>query len=352
MEWKKYTDHIQLNGKYQSIKELDCFQNPFLPKWEQEFCDFLKIWMSEDENISVKTSGSTGKPKSIEIHKNTLMQSALNTAKFFDLKKNNDALLCLPASYIAGKMMMIRALVTGMNLYLQKPSSTPLIKKQYDFCAMTPMQLENILKSNKNSLNNLKTLIIGGAPVNEYISKEIDGLETKIYETFGMTETASHIALKKINGKDKSDYFTVLDNIGIDINQDSCLILKKSNLGVGTIETNDIIELKDKKHFKWLGRKDNIINSGGIKLIPEQIEKKLKPFIENDFFIFSIIDKKYGQLPAIIIEGNHNLKGKPDFSILNRYETPKKIYYSDKFIKTSSGKINRKETLRILGFLS
>ena len=347
MLWKKYITELHLNGKKYNIRDLLSENKSSLEKWQQEYLVFLREWTSVSETIIVKTSGSTGKPKSIKIHKDTFVNSALNTGNFFELKAGDTALLCLPGTYIAGKMMFVRSMVSGLELYWQKPGSTPEIDRDYDFCAMTPMQLENILNKNKDNLNKIKKLIIGGAPVNDEILSKIDDLDTQIYETYGMTETVSHIALKRINGDEKSEYFTTLENIRIGIDDRSCLVLSNSNLGTGTIQTNDLIELKDESHFKWLGRADNIINSGGIKLIPEQIEKKMKPFIKNDFFIFGIDDDKYGQLPALAFESAQK-DIVPDFSVLSKYEVPKKIFYFEKFIKTASGKINRKATIALL----
>ncbi len=347
MLWKKYITELHLNGKKYNIRDLLSENKSGLKKWQQEYLVFLREWTSVSETIIVKTSGSTGKPKSLKIHKDTFVNSALNTGNFFELKTGDTALLCLPGTYIAGKMMLVRAIILGLELYWQKPGSTPEIDRNYDFSAMTPMQLENILNKDKNSLNKIKKLIIGGALVNDKILSKIYDLDTQIYETYGMTETVSHIALKMINGDGKSEYFTTLENIKIGIDDRSCLVLSDSNLGTGKIQTNDIIELKDENHFKWLGRADNIINSGGIKLIPEQIEKKLKPFIKNDFFIFGIDDGKYGQLPALAIQSTQK-DIVPDFSVLSKFEVPKKIFYFEKFIKTASGKINRKATIALL----
>ena len=347
MIWKKYITQLKLNGKIINIQELLSKNKPDIDNWQYSHFDFLKKWISDQETIQVKTSGSTGNPKIIKIHKDTFVHSALNTGNFFHLKSGNKVLLCLPGTYIAGQIMLVRALVLGLDLYWQKPTSTPAINMNFDFCALTPMQLENILKKDKQSLNKIDKLIIGGAPVSNWILKEISDLNTQIYETYGMTETVSHIALKKINGIDKNDFFTTLPNIEIDIDNRSCLVLKKSNLKTAEIVTNDIIELKDNRHFKWLGRADNIINSGGIKLIPEKIEQKLRPFIENEFFIFAINDKKYGQLPAIVIE-NSTEDIIPDFSTLDKYEIPKKIFYVKNFLKTTSGKIRRKDTLKLI----
>lgn len=344
MNWNKFSNQIKIEGKVYNNLPHNIETKFAKVNWLNHNVDFIKEFVSPQDFITVKTSGSTGIPKSIKLKKSTLVASALNTGEFLDLKKDQSAFLCLPGNYIAGKMMIVRTFVLGLDLYWQKPGSRPDIERDYDFAAMTPMQVENILKTDKSALNRIKKLIIGGASVNEYIHNEIQDLETQIYESYGMTETASHIALKKLNGKDKSDYFTVLNKIEIGIDLRSCLVLNKSNLHVKNIVTNDIVELKDSKQFKWLGRADNIINSGGVKIIPELIEKKLKPFLKNEFFIFAIEDEKYGQLPAIIIEGKKSDKI-PDFSILNRFEIPRKVFYIDKLIRTDSGKVDRRRTV-------
>lgn len=343
--WKKYNDSINLSGNLFFKSDLLNLNINDKPKWEQSFYHFINEWINDSDYIIVKTSGSTGNPKEIKIHKDTFVSSAINTGIHLNLKKGDKAFLCLPGEYIAGKMMIVRAFVLKLNLIWHKPSSKPSIDTAYDFAAMTPMQLQKVLIENKSSINNIEKLIIGGAPINDFILNSIRDLNTVIFETYGMTETASHIALKPLNGKDKSDYFTVLKGVEICIDERNCLKLKSPYLLIDQLLSNDIIELKNEKQFKWLGRIDNIINSGGIKLIPEQIEKKLKIHINDDFFIFGIKDDLLGEVPALLIEGQNKIDQKTFVTYLSKYEIPTRVFYINSFIRTTSGKVNRIKTI-------
>ena len=345
--WKDFTGYITIKGKSYNSRELALLSTSYYDLFEKNIYDFVNLWISDNEFITQRTSGTTGKPKEIKIHKDVLVFSALNTGQFFGLQEKDKCLLCLPVEYIAGKMMIIRALVLGLDLDYQVPSGMPIISQKFSFCAMTPLQLTNSVKS--GSLQNIEKLIIGGAPVTLELIDYIQSFETEIYETYGMSETASHIALKKLNGKDKSDYFTVLNGIEISTNSNSQLVISSAGLKINDLVTNDIVKLFDKNMFQWCGRSDNIINYGGIKLSPETIEMKLKPFIKNDFFIFGIKDEKLNEKPASVIEGNFEGELEMIFNEnLNKFEIPKQIFYLDKFIRTDSGKVKRKETIELL----
>jgi len=344
--WKEYSNSITINGKLYTSEQLLSLNISSFPEWEKLFFNFIFEWLNEEEYITVKTSGSTGSPKSIKISKITFVNSALNTGNYLNLNKKDTALLCLPGNYIAGKMMIVRAFVIGYDLHWQKPSSTPIIDEKYSFSAMTPMQLQNILKSNKTSINKIDKLIIGGAPANKELIDKVSTLDTKIFETYGMTETASHIALKKLN--EKSDFFEVLDGINISIDQKHCLTISSKYLNIDDLTTNDLVEIKNKKFFKWLGRIDNVINSGGIKLIPEQIEAKLNSIIDNKFFIFAEKHPLLSQSVALVIESKDSIDLNHLKNILTKYEIPKNIYYLENFAFTDSGKINRRQTIAML----
>lgn len=344
--WKKYIDSINLSGNLYSRTDLLNLNINDKPKWELSYYSFINEWINDDNYIIVYTSGSTGQPKKIKIHKDTFVSSALNTGKYLELKPDDKALLCLPGEYIAGKMMIIRSFVLKLNLIWQKPSSIPIIDQNYDFSAMTPMQLQKVIDSDKSKIERINKLIIGGAPINDVILNLIRDLRTSMFETYGMTETASHIALKALNGKHKSEYFSVLEGINVSKDDRNCLKLESPYLLIDELISNDIIELKNDKQFKWLGRIDNVINSGGIKLIPEQIEKKLKDYIPNDFFVFGIKDELLTEVPALIIESNMDLDIEQLSKYLSKYEIPKKVFYTEAFIRTASGKIKRKETIK------
>lgn len=309
--------------------------------WQQEIISFIHEWLSEDEFIISKTSGSTGIPKQIKIPKKAMKMSAEMTGNFFGLKPGNDALLCMPVNFIAGKMMIVRAIELKLKLFCVEPKSKINLDftDKMDFVPMTPMQVENSFEE----LYKINFLLIGGAPLSDDLRAKLLTLETKSFESYGMTETITHIALKSIS----EEFFTVLEKIKIYVDERGCLVIKTPYFEQ-EIVTNDMVEIKDEHKFKWLGRFDNVINSGGIKLFPEQIEAKLKPFIKEEFIILSLPDKILGQKLIIIIEGENHSKFKIQNSKLNKYEIPKEVYFLKEFPRTESGKIKRNEVLNLI----
>lgn len=309
---------------------------------------FLTEWFNNNDYIIVQTSGSTGKPKPISLKKEFMINSAKATGIFFNVLENTTALLCLPIEYIAGKMMFIRALTLGWKLDIIEPTSTPLtsINNTYDFSAMVPMQLQNsILK-----LNKIKKLIVGGGEVSIDLQEKIQHVPTEIFATYGMTETITHIAAKPLNNSinNKLISYQTLPNIFISTDSRNCLVIKAPKIAEGEIITNDVVKIISEKEFEWLGRYDNVINSGGIKLHPEKIEQKLSQIITNRFFVSGIKDKLLGEKLILIVEGT-----KQDFNFstvtnLTKYEIPKSVYFINQFIETETKKIQRKKTLDLL----
>ena len=307
--------------------------------------DFIVDWLSETDSVKVFTSGSTGNPKPIVLQKENMINSALATGEFFNLKPGHSALLCLSAAYIAGKMMLVRAMVLGLNLVIVSPSNNPLknVAVNFDFVAMVPLQVTGSIFF----LNKVKTLIIGGAPVSEKLKEQLLVLNTNCFETYGMTETITHIAAKNL--KD-SNFFKVLPEVEIEKDHRGCLVIKAPKVSNDVIRTNDLVELKGSHMFKWLGRWDNVINSGGIKLIPEVIEDKLKALIPNRFFLFGVKDELLGQKLCLLIEQesveNKNiLDSIKQHSNLSRFEMPKSVYTLAKFEETETGKVKRQATI-------
>ncbi len=326
--------------------------------YEQEVGNFLLDWLNAKDHIIVQTSGSTSKPKEIKIYKQQMINSARATGAFFKLEPGTTALLCLPTAYIAGKMMLVRAMILGWKIDLVPPKTNPLdtLYKQYDFCAMIPLQLDNSI----NRLHLVKKLIVGGGVVSENLRELVQGIKTKIYETYGMTETVTHIAARRINPKKKKDkkeagFFKALPNISLSIDQRNCLVIKAPQLNDETIVTNDVVELKTYKKFLWKGRYDNVINSGGIKLYPEEIETKLQLLIDERFFITSLPDNALGNRVVLVVEGDYDLtiketleKAIRHLEILSKYEIPKEIYFLPQFVETDTGKIQRNKTLELI----
>lgn len=322
---------------YSLIKEGEPF--------EQELGNFLIDWFSKEDFLEVQTSGSTGSPKKIQLKKEYMVNSALATGAFFNLNPGDSALLCLSADFIAGKMMLVRAMVLGLNLDFVAPSSNPLKEnlKSYDFCAMVPLQVENSL----DKMHLFKKLIIGGAPVSSGLKMKLQNSGIDIFETYGMTETITHIAAKRL----EREYFTVLPNVNIFTDKRGCLVIKAPKISEFEVVTNDLVEIHSESSFKWLGRYDNVINSGGIKLSPEEIEQKLSRIIQKRFFVSSLPDETLGEKLILVLEGSHepNLKESiASLTSLEKYEIPKSIHFVPKFVDTESGKINRVKTLKLL----
>ena len=280
-----------------------------------------------------------------------MVNSAIMTGDFFGLRPGDTVLNCLPSNFIAGKMMIVRAIALGLSLELVEPSAYPLIdyEKKYDFCAFTPMQLKFFLNYSKN----LKTIIVGGAPVTKSLLEAIQDIPANVYETFGMTETVSHIALKKLNNfkkpKDLSKlHFKTLPDVHVSQDERGCLVIDAPNLAEKSIVTNDVITLYSDTEFEWLGRLDNVINTGGVKVFPEQIERKLQKGINRRFFITSIPDELLGQKVILVIEGAPMTIDDSVFESLDKFERPKAQYFVPAFAETASHKVHRKKTLRKL----
>jgi len=318
-------------------------------QWKKDVLHFVINWMSGEENMPVTTSGSTGEPKKISLNKKHMEASAKVTLDFFGLKPGDKALLCLPEKYIAGKMMIVRALIGKLDLYCIEPSSTPMAKlPEIDFAAMTPAQVSALMESEEGIrfLNNIRQLILGGSFIPEKLDQQIQHLKTKVWHTYGMTETITHIALRKVNGKDASQWFAPLPGVNIQLADDGCLQIDALQIGVFSLKTNDLIEISG-KGFRILGRKDNVVISGGVKLFPEQIEKKLEGLFENLFFLIGVPDDKYGEKLVLVIERknkaepNENQLWKLIKNKLTGYEIPKEIVSAEEIEITSNGKIIR-----------
>jgi len=316
---------------YSFIKEGEEFEKPV--------GDFLLDWFDNKEFIQMQTSGSTGIPKTISVSKQAMVNSALATGDFFDLQPGNKALHCLPVKFVAGKMMLVRAMILGLDLEFVAPKANPLKNNEsdYDFVAMVPLQAQNSI----NELKRVKKMIVGGAKINNSLEKQLVKLKTESFETYGMTETITHIAAKKIGEK----AFTVLPDVTISYDDRNCLVIHAPRISDEVIVTNDIVELINENQFVFLGRMDNVINSGGIKLIPEQIEEKLAGKIDTRFFIASKEDKELGEKVILVIEGEKQAIDEAIFSDLDKYEKPKEIVFVSKFKETGNGKIIRKDSL-------
>lgn len=309
----------------------------------EEVISFINEWNNDLDFIEIKTSGSTGNPKTIKLRKKHMIASAKMTGDFLKLEKGNTALLCLSPTTVAGKMMIVRSIVLGMKLIVVDVNSNPLknTNESIDFAAMVPLQVQNSL----NKLTKVKKLIVGGGTISNQLWKSISEQNISAYQTFGMTETISHIAMREIS----SHLTNYVPLNGVVIKKiDDCLNISASKLGIENLQTTDIVELKDDGSFLWLGRKDFVINSGGIKLHPEIIENKLDRLISQPFFVFGLDDEQFGKKLILCVEGSLNVTKKQFLSFLERYEIPKEIYNFPSFDRTKSDKINRIKTVERL----
>ena len=300
-----------------------------------DYYNFLTSWFDENDFILVKTSGSTGTPKEIKLKKIDLISSSKLTADYFNLKPGDKVINCLPVEYIAGKMMLVRSLVLGLDLYLFPVNSSPIkqIQKNYDLIAFTPMQLENSILF----IDRIKNVLVGGSAVNENLKQKILNINTNVYETYGMTETITHIAVRNLTKGENE--FTTLPGIEIG-KRDNCLFIKPNHLSIEMVQTNDIVQFTNKNKFLLIGRRDFIINSGGVKLNPEAIEKKLAKYISADFVISSIDNSKFGEVVALVFKKNIPDNYNKAFTHLSKYEIPKEVLVIENFPE-NNGKINR-----------
>lgn len=327
-----------------------------LPDFARAAFSFCKDWLNGEQSFSQSSSGSTGAPKQISITRKQMEASTKGTGSFFKTDPNSKLLCCLNPAYIAGKMMLVRAMVWGCEIQLVEPNSNPLknVNEEFDFVAMVPLQVQASLEDEKSleKLRSFKSLIIGGAPISTKLKSDLAKNGIKAWQTFGMTETVSHIALAEM----RSDELLYHVLSGVEIGQDSkgALWIKSEMSGPDPIQTNDLIELQSETSFIWLGRADYVVNSGGIKLFPELIEQKAEQVIEEifpgvSFFFFGEKDEKLGDKLILFVETAESssrvkiLKERLK-DVLGKYELPKKIYFSPKFARTESGKVNRIQT--------
>jgi o-succinylbenzoate---CoA ligase len=350
-----FAERIRINNLVYSRENYHHLLNVIPQPWMEMVVGFLDQWFDDNDFIEVQTSGSTGIPKTIRLAKESMVHSAEMTCNFFHLTEDTTALLCLPADYIAGKMMVVRALVCGMNLLAVQPSANPFtdIKEPIDFTAITPYQFINSYQTLQELP--IRKIIVGGSQVSLHLQKLMNELGAEIYETYGMTETCSHIALRRLNGKQASECFEILPGVEIWQDERDCLVIKAPVLTSTELVTNDVVELRDAAHFKWLGRFDNVVNTGGIKVFPEQVEKKLQAILDGRYFIASLPDLSLGEKVILVVEGEllstsqvEELKNQFE-STLKKYEIPKSIYIVNSFALSSSGKILKKKIVESLG---
>jgi o-succinylbenzoate---CoA ligase len=319
--------------------------------------DFCKAWQSGQTKFVRHTSGSTGEPKPITLTRQQMQASANMTQQALGLQSNFNSLICLNINYIAGTMMLVRGLEVGMKMIIVEPSSHPLSDipsdLKIDFAAFVPLQIQTMIETGfTDHLNSMKVVIVGGAAVSESLNTAIQDLKVPIYSTYGMTETVSHVALRLLNGPNRSAFYTLLDGILADTDERDCLKICNQVSNNQWVQTNDVVEWQGERVFKIIGRADNIINSGGVKIQLEKVEAAIEKTWKRAerFYCWWQPDERLGQALVLMVESQQ-----PNFDLptglethLTKYEIPKKIYTTPKFIETATGKIDKKSTFENL----
>ena len=334
---------FKLNGEVHSKASLLELAHKWIVEKQEEYLvdlgQLIVDWYNDSKTIALTTSGTTGPPKKILLKKTAMLASARATGDYFNQLAGTRALLCMSTRFVGGKLMLIRALVLGWQLDVVKPTANPLSgnKRFYDFVAMVPMQVEHSI----DELHLVKTLIIGGAKVGRELRSRLLPLKTLVYETYGMTETITHIAAKRIG----TDIFTALPHATFAIDDRECLVIDAPTVAEELVVTNDLVTLLDEQSFIWRGRVDNVINSGGVKLHPEEIEEKLAGLFSNRFFVTGVEDAYLGTKLVLVIEGEPFAVSADTFKLLGKFEKPKEIRFIPKFVETESGKVIRSKSL-------
>jgi Acyl-CoA synthetases (AMP-forming)/AMP-acid ligases II len=316
--------------------------------------EFLTEWNNESDMILVHTSGSTGNPKPMYVEKKRMLNSARITCDFLGLRPGDTAFLCMPLDYIAGKMLVVRSIERKLNLVSVTPSGHPLkdISLSFDkpsLAAMVPLQVYNSLNvaAEAETLRSFTHLIIGGGAIDDELAKALRSFPNHVWSTYGMTETLSHIALRRLNGDGASEWYTPFDSVDVSQNEDGCLVIDAPLVHDGKLVTNDIVELKDGK-FRILGRKDNVICSGGIKIQMEEVERALSPYMESNFMITKRSDKKFGEIVVLITENDNIAEVEAICKrVLPKYWCPHDYLHIESIPLTETGKPARVKALSL-----
>lgn len=332
--------------------------------------EFLDEWNNDRPTVLVHTSGSTGKPKPMWVEKQKMLNSARITCDFLGLKPGDSALLCMPLDYIAGKMVVVRAIERKLHLVSIAPCGHPLANVEpTTFAAMVPLQVYNSLQvpGEKQKLMAIRHLIIGGGAIDDEMAAALRSFPNNVWSTYGMTETLSHIALRRLNGKEASEWYTPFDTVEISQDEQGCLVINAPLVHDGVLKTNDRVEMRlnkatGKQQFRVIGRKDNVIDSGGIKIQIEEVERLLKPHVNVPFVITKARDRKFGEVVVLLCKKPSDLEASSSSytivsedelrnictKVLPPYWVPKKYVFVDKLPMTETGKPARAEAEKLV----
>ncbi|MFT3884183.1 MAG: AMP-binding protein [Flavobacteriales bacterium] len=327
--------------------------------WHASVRGTLHALLSVEGDLPAHTSGTTGTPKDILIPAKDLWASARLTGRAFGLQEGDRALLCLPCDFIAGKMMLVRAMVLGLDLHLIDPRGSVLdnlrTTDRFRFAAMVPLQLHRAIQEDRARVEaQFDTILLGGGPVSDVLVEDLQGLCTKVLHSYGSTETVTHVAIRPLNGPDRSDHFTALHGITFAQDEHDCLTIHTPHLGVQDHVTNDIVRLIDATRFRWLGRFDNVILSGGKKLFPEAMETRTAGVIPYAHFFTAVFDERLGQAALLVLETDRPAEEvlpevlEKMVGVLDEHELPRRVAAVEHFRRSSAGKVMREATLALL----
>ena len=335
---------------------------PILTEYESLAWRFCRDWLTGQENFTLHTSGSTGTPKPIILTRQQMAASARMTGRALGLQPGDAALVNLNVQYIAGMMMLVRGLELGLNLTILEPSATPLAglptETTFDFQSYVPLQLQAMLEQTPGKipiLSRAKAILVGGAPVSADLENRLQAIAAPVYQTYGMTETVSHVALRRVNGPERRGLYSALDTIFFSTDPRNCLVIHAPQLNPEPVATNDVVELLSPTTFRWLGRADNVINSGGVKVLAEKVEAAVETLfarqkIGRRFFVTGLPHPQLGEAVTLVVEGE-TFAPATQTSVLQsiaatlaRYEAPKSILFVPQFTETPTGKLDRIRT--------
>ena len=321
--------------------------------------DFLSEWQNDSPYVHVQTSGSTGAPKPMLVEKRRMLASARITCDFLHLQPGDTALLCMSLDYIAGKMMVIRSLERGLKLIEVEPSGHPLSTirsalplgsaKNYklDFAAMVPLQVYNSLQvpEERERLMQIRHLIIGGGAIDDEMAAQLKSFPHAVWSTYGMTETLSHIALRRLSGPEASEWYTPFPSVKVSLSDEGCLVIDAPEVCAERLVTNDIADLSlgpgPSDRFRILGRKDNVICSGGIKIQAEELERQLRPHLRVSYLISKRPDAKFGEVVVLLTEGSVDEARQVCERVLPKFHQPRAYMHVDQIPLTATGKPQR-----------
>jgi len=341
---------LRIAGKDHPLEELPalCAEKlaaAGLPEWEAALYRFILDWIDEEDTIAQRSSGTTGTPKDLLLSKSSMAASARNTCEFFSLRPGDTALLCLPVDYIAGKMMVARAFIGGLDLVAVDPSGSPAIPEgRTDFCAMVPLQVANTLSAG-NALDRVRTLIIGGAEISPELEAAMKKRRGAVWATYGMAETCSMVALRRIDGPKAELAFTAMRGVSLSLDDRGCLAIDADYLA-NRVQTNDVVEMQGRASFRWLGRHDNLINSGGVKIAPEEIEALVARAVGKPCAIVGLPDTLLGTRAVAVFEEGPGVPDRESIAALlegsvPKQAVPREVLVVERFPRNASFKVDR-----------